>query len=573
MGNQFMTMRRITPLAAVVLAALVVRARAESARDELLRMVPDDVGFCLVLHDLRGHAAQLLESPFVQQFHKSPLGALLTNDRDWQKLNAGREQVEALLGVDWTKLRDDILGDAVVFAVRPGKQDEDQALILLRARDPQALAKLVERINAFQKAGGEVKAVEPRAHNGQRYLVRVDAKAMPFYALIGSVLAVSSNEALLREALGRRLLEAAAEPLLAERLRQLLGPDRQLASLWLNPRAFDTAVAAKTEQGSDGQKAVLQKFLSYWKALDGVALGVGVHDDAKITLALRAQTERLSPAARRFLAEASKPSELWRRFPDNALFAFAGRFDASAFEEMLGEFLTPQTRRTLHDTLDRFVGAPLDKDVIKDVLPYLGPDVGVCVTAPVEGAKSWVPHAVVAVRVRPGDKPPHVDQALFSALTALAQAAVIDHNGKHAERMSLKIDVQDKVEVRYLRGAARLPAGLQPAFALKDGYLLLASSPEAVRRFAATADVPADGAVPLLRMSLKDVRRYVQTHRKGLAAALAEQNNAKPEEIERQLDGLMLGLQLFDRLEISQRAGAGQTALTLRVQTALPLRK
>src|SRR5262249_27111912 len=156
---------------------------------------------------------------------------------------------------------------------------------------------------------------------------------------------------------------------------------------------------------------------------DGIAFGVGLQDDATLTLAVRARMEALSPRARRFLAEGSKPSELWQRFPDNALFACAGRFDVSAFEEVLGGFLTAQSRRALHAALDRFVGAALDKDVIKDVLPCLGPDVGLCVLAPPEGAKSWVPHAIFAARVRPGDKPPHVDQALFTALTALAQAA------------------------------------------------------------------------------------------------------------------------------------------------------
>ena len=571
-----MTVRRIAFLTLGILLALAVRARAESARDELLRMVPEDVGFCLVVEDLRGHAAQLLESPFVQQFKKSPMGALLSSDRDWQKLNAGREQIEALLEQEWAKLRDGIFGDAVVFAFRPGPPDkphEDQVLFLLWARDPQALEKLVERVNALQKAGGEVKAVEVRVEAGQRYYQRIGAKAAPFYALDGPVLAVSSDEAFVREALGSRLRGPAIEPLIGQRLRRLLGTEKHLARLWINPRAFDGAVAAKTEQGSDEQKAVLKNFLTYWKALDGVAIGMGMQDDLAFTLAARAQVDRLPPAARRFLAEAAKPSELWRRFPENALLACAGRFDVSALEESLGGFLTPQTRRALHDGLDRYLGAALDKDVIKDVLPCLGPDVGLCITAPDQAAKNWFPRAVWAVRVRPGDKPPHIDRALFSALTALAQAAVIDHNGKHAQRMSLKTDVQNQVEIKYLAGGSQFPPGLQPAFALKDGYLVLGTSPEALRRFESTEPMPKDGDLPLLRVSLKGWRSYVETHRQSLAAALAEQKKSSPAEVEKQLDSLLLGLRAFDRLEISQRAAEGQVALTLRVRTTLPLRK
>src|SRR5260370_39535468 len=87
----------ICALATLFLVA--VRGRAESARDELLRLVPDDVGFCLLLEDLRGHTARLLESPFVRQFEKSPMGGLLKTDPDWRKFTAGREHLEPRLGI------------------------------------------------------------------------------------------------------------------------------------------------------------------------------------------------------------------------------------------------------------------------------------------------------------------------------------------------------------------------------------------------------------------------------------------------------------------------------------------
>src|SRR5262249_19653253 len=191
--------------------------------------------------DVSRPAAGRPDSPSSRQFHEARMGALLTADRDWQMLNAGREKLEAVLGLDWTKLRDDVLGDAVVFAYRPSlpaAPPGDQILILLRARDQEALAKLVERINSFQKVSGEIEGVEPRGRGRQRYFQRVGAKAAPFYALLGPVLAVSSDEALLREVLDRRSREAASEPALARRFREMLGTERRLASLWVNPRAF-----------------------------------------------------------------------------------------------------------------------------------------------------------------------------------------------------------------------------------------------------------------------------------------------------------------------------------------------
>jgi hypothetical protein len=563
----------------LALMLLTAPVSAATPRDELLRFVPEDAGFCLVIDDLRGHWAQLLESPFGQQFRKSAIGAALANDSSWKKLTKQREHLERLLGVSWAKLRDDILGDAVVLAFSPGppdKPNQDQGLILVQSRDPEALAKLVDRVNKLQKQSGELKEVEAREHNGRRYYYRVEAKGANYYYLSGPILAVSSQETMLRRALDREgRAKADKEPPVAKELRLLLGKERRLASLWINPRAFDDAIAAKAKKAKDSEAAVLKHFLSYWKALDGVALAARISEDFEGTLAVRGKFARLPEGARRVLSEAAKPSELWRRFPDNALLAAAGCIHAAAFEQMLAGFLTPEARATLHEALDRNLGAVLDKDIVKEVLPNLGPDVGLCIMAPEPGAKTWVPQAVFAVRVRPGDKPPFVDKAVFSAVDAFAKLAVIEFNGKHKDqKMSLKTVMQDKVEVKYLQGDKRFPAGLQPAYALKDGYLVLASAPEAIRRFVVVSDAPSLGSeVPLVRVSLKELRRYVQEHKKPLTDFMADQNKSRPEEADKLLDGLLLGLQFFDRLELSQRCARGQVTLTLRVRTAQPLKK
>ena len=61
--------------------------RAASPRDELLRFVPDNVGFCFVMQDLRVHAAELADSPFVAQLRHSPLGAALQASKELGQLD------------------------------------------------------------------------------------------------------------------------------------------------------------------------------------------------------------------------------------------------------------------------------------------------------------------------------------------------------------------------------------------------------------------------------------------------------------------------------------------------------
>jgi hypothetical protein len=293
----------------------------------------------------------------------------------------------------------------------------------------------------------------------------------------------------------------------------------------------------------------------------------------RLTLSLWARTEALPEAARRLLTEAARPSALWDRFPDDAMLAVAGRADFRALLDVLGEFLTAEAREALHEALERNLGAPSGKDFLKEVLPAVGPDWGLCVTAPPSSEKGWFPRAVFAVGVRP--EPAGADQALLSAVNLYAQLAVIGHNRSHKDPIGLKAARLDGVEVKYLAGERAFPPGLQPAFALHGGHLLFASSPEVLKDFAAARPTPGrrpGGAVPLVRVSVREVCRFVKGRREPLLEVVASQNGMAKEEAERRLDRLLAALELIDRVEVGQTTEAGKLALTFRVQTVQPLK-
>jgi len=567
-------------LAVALLAPLSLRA---APADELLRLVPDDAGFCLVVRDLRGHSKALLGSPFAQRFRESAVGKSLLAQPEWKKLEAVEQQLQKHFGAGWERLRDDVLGDAVVLAYRPGppgKPEQEQDLVLVHARDPKLLADLVSRIHEAQKRSGELKGLEARTHKGQTYWQRTEAKKTNYAYLHGPLLAVSSQEEVLRRAIERHLEPGGQEPAAARQMRRL-GADKALATLWINPRPFEADIAAKAERAKGDEAAVLRNFVRWWKALDAVGLSLNVTDRLELTLTVLARPEQLSPAARRFLAEAGKPSELWQRFPDNALLAAAARIDAAALYELLGDFLTPDSRQSLRNALEQNFGAALGKkDVIRTVLPHLGPDVGLCVLAPPQDKASrerqppeaWFPHAVLACKVGPAGR---VDEATLSAAQFYAQLAVFAHNRHHDDAITIEKERQGDVEVRYLVNDRRFPPGFRPAFALQGGYLTLASSPEALRRFAALPSRPisSTGEVPLLRMSLKNLRQFLADRHDALAAAVAEQNKLPKEEAAKQLRRLAEALAPLDRLELACRSESGRASLALRVRTAWPLRK
>jgi hypothetical protein len=552
---------------------------AAAPRDELLRFVPEDVGFCLVVQDLRGHAAAFLNSPFVEQLRESALGESIRKAKEFGDLVEIDKQLKNRLGMTGAQLRDDIFGDAIVIAYRPGppgKPEEEQELILLRARTAKALADLIDAIHK------ESPAPDERAYAGTKYFRRVEGRKESFYLVRGPILVYSGQEDVLRRAIDCEAKAAPdAEPPVAKQLR-LLGVDRALMAVWINPRAFDAELESKLKQvgqESPAHLAALTTFSTYWKALDSVGVALALEKEFSLSVAVRARTDQLPASARRFLAEASKPSELWARFPDNALVAAAGRFDLGAFFEVVGEFLTKETRQKLRGQLTG-LGAALDLDFVKDVLPSIGPDWGFCLTAPAATDKSWVPSGVVAVRVSPGNKTAPLDRTLFSALKSFATVLVAAHNGANPDQpVNLKTVIQDKTEILYLSSsggfAAGLPPGFQPAFALQAGYLVLATSPDAVRRLAAPTSLAPDPAAefPLLRVSLKDWRTYLREKREPLAAALAAKNQLGLEEARQSLDRVIAGLQFVDLVEIGQRTTKGQVTLTLHLRTNQPLRK
>src|SRR5581483_1560300 len=136
--------------------------------------------------------------------------------------------------------------------------------------------------------------------------------------------------------------------------------------------------------------------------------------DVELAITFLAREGELPAAARKFFAGDSQVSELWRRFPANALFAIAGRVDTVALTELVGDFVPEDARRDLRQAANQGAGAVLGLDLARDVLPNLGPDWGICIAPPDKDDKNWIPPILAALRVRPGEGKPPIDSLLFN---------------------------------------------------------------------------------------------------------------------------------------------------------------
>ncbi|HEV3203648.1 MAG TPA: hypothetical protein VGY77_04665 [Gemmataceae bacterium] len=557
---------------------LVGPAFALSPRDELLRLVSDDVGFCFIVQDLGNQSESFLNSPFIEQFNSSALGLAVRAAPETRKLMETATYFQKQLQIDWVGLRKDILGDAVVLAYWPGpsgKPDAEQGLALIRARDSQVLATMMDRLNEVQKQAGT--PTMPRKHNGTDYICWGESKGALCYYRNGPVLAVSHSESALHRVIDLdRQASSKEEPRLTKQMKQL-GVDKTLAALLVNPRVFDPEMERKAALARGPESFVLKTLVNYWKALDGIALYGRIRKtDLELGMVIQAGTDRVPGPMRKMFIKDLQASELWRYFPENALLAVAGRVDSLALTEFVSGFIPEEGRKAIRETVDRAAGAAFDKDVV-DILPYIGPDWGLCILAPAPAETTVFPHLIAALRILPGEKNNPMDQIALNALNAFSLVAVFSYNSNHQDQLSLKTLDRDNVKIKYFTNEKLFPPGIQPAYAWKDGFLIVASSPSAIQSFHAspstteTAGSPSE--IPVLRLSVREWRRFLKVHSDGLASFIAEKDQITKEDAVRRLKDLITGFELLDRVEIGQRSSPDQFTMVLRLRPAKPLQK
>jgi hypothetical protein len=164
-------------LAFLAWPAIVLAAEPKRPTSELLELVPVDASVVLAVDDLRGQTHELLASPLVEEFLKLPAVKAWFRSEKYGELERARERIEAVLKVSLAEVRDRVLGDAVVFALRlPAEEPLDpsraRGLLLLKAAEPRLLAGLIEIANSMQTQNGEISEVVERVAGDTRYFVR-----------------------------------------------------------------------------------------------------------------------------------------------------------------------------------------------------------------------------------------------------------------------------------------------------------------------------------------------------------------------------------------------------------------
>jgi hypothetical protein len=362
---------------------------------------------------------------------------------------------------------------------------------------------------------------------------------------------------MLKEAIERDVGKAAEASPWPDRFHRA-GSEKALLTLGINPRAFDPF-----PKPAKGDKA--SGFAGLWRALDGIFLTLGTDPGIELRLALQGRPDDMPVWARNLFTETPPPSVLWRRFPQPAVFTFAARTDFANLVTQALAALPEADRKKLTEGLQTQLDLITRLDFFKDILPNLGPDWGLCVLPPKDSGS--VPQVIAALAVKPGTGPEPVDETLFKGTQLLAGLAVAEYNRNNPAN-PIRVDTikQGKVIVKALTQDKLFPAGFRPCVAVKDGFLLFASSPEAIARFGAhEAPAVADGETPLLRLSPPELVQVLKARRTQVLADLRQKKQLSAADAERTLDGLLELLDLFESVTVSQRSEPGQASWAVRV--------
>jgi hypothetical protein len=559
-------------LSAAVVLPFALPARA-APRDEALRLAPADVALVAVAQNLRDHAKNLSQSPFAGWFPTSALGKQLLGGDGFKRLTDGATPIFNTLGITPSDLLTDVIGDAVVFAYSPGGPGDpkgERSVILVRPRKPDTLAGVIEKLNKAQTDAKELKAVVEHKHAGAAYFERQKSEgASEFYAFADGVFVFSQSEAEVKAALDRAASAPKDKPPeLVARLTKLGAADAALVLL-VNPRALDAELAAKLKGANANERPFLTKFAQVWAATEAAAVYLTLDTGLELGVSLRFNADKLPAGAKGWLVGPRAPSAVWGAIPADALLAVAGRVKPTDLLDLLGALNAGEGKPSPREVIEQTLGPIVGKDKLPAVLDALGPDWGAWV---VPGAKGdAVPAVVAAVKVQ-GANAADAAKSLTQALEYGFQVARIAYNAKHQDQIELKEEKDGDAVIKSLTGDG-FPAGFRPCFALKGGYLLLSTSPDALKAFKPPAGEPkAGGDVPLARFSGTATRAYLTANAAPLAKFLATAGAGAEKELAEQLAGLAAVLEPLDTVELLARGDDAGAKLMLRVKTAKPLK-
>ena len=517
------------PIVLVILAVTAgVLVRGAAAQQpgrgtrELLKLIPPDSGVVLAVDDLRGQARELFSSKLAAEFQELPAVKAWFASEKYEQLETARDQIEGMLQAKLTDIRDQVLGDAVVFAVRlptpgAGPIDSSQAsgLLVLKARDPALLKKLIDLINTIQQNNGELASIDDHKQGKTSYFVRkfppgADRKADAYVNFPDGTFAISNSEEVIRQLIDRKAREGAtdAAPGVAGKFDALACrlPERALARLFVDARFAENLLEKAPGDRSRG-RALLERYVAAHEFAGAALVVCEEHPALKIAEVF--QPDRFREFLGSWKLRALPTAQELDRLPATTLLVGSLRMDFQWLLQTVRGALSDREKKIAANVEAVAQGLLLGQDLQTRILPVLGPRVIILADAPADlepkteasppTAGKWPFPTVIALEfgsraeTKPSagsNAPPRatVADALDNALNTLLALITLDQKKKQGDARIVSREVAG-VTVKTLEPP------IQFAYAVdRPGHrLVLGTSAAVVARYLAAGAGPASG--------------------------------------------------------------------------------
>ncbi len=583
-------------LSVVVIAAGLVFAGWQAICDarDLFQLVDQDAVACLHVRQLDAQWQRLRNSEFGDRLQRASFFRDWVQSPDYKQLELVRVAVEAASGKSLEQSRRELFGQDVVLAWyhTPGTKADlaRNSVLLIEVESPAAAKSALATWNVLER-----QQTETRKFQDTTYTHSVKANAGEnvrgfFYAIFDNVLVLSTREDRIQRTI--ELADAATDSSAAtdDASSQAAGhPDclaayapfakafarrseMEIGAAYVNPR-FLVSELGRANKDFSAIEATLAR--CQW-----LTLSLAFDDSVKLDVIADYDSQGTPDWWQQWLqvTETARPSG--RPLPRNALFAMSGQVASPSISAMILNALQARTNLPKDLVQARRVaqGLLLGLDPVADVLPAVGPSWVFSVQSRDPKVSTSFPvDAVFAIEVKSGggelsasndEETVSPEAALENSLRSGLEVLAAVHN-VHATGQKVSIVKQRKVDGATIHFADPV-AFFQPAFAIADGYLVLATTPDLCESFLKTAAATDNETLPVFGNLQNVVASSVAT-RKMLASQKdwfirqAQRDKVPEADAMKRLEQLDQFLALLDRAWMT----ANVDATTLRISAGI----
>lgn len=567
---------RLVGLLSIVAMGLSL-ANPVRADDALLRLVPADAGLIFTIDGFRDRSRAILETEIAREFRRLPAFSAWLDSPKVRDFDASRERIEDFLQASFREIGDEIFGDAVALAlVVPTNSPADaRGLLVLRARDPKLLNRLIDRINAEQKNNGELAAISEHGREGSTYFTREfhEHSGRPnesFVTFPDGTFALSNADRLIEWVIDRKVApegDSAADLAGFQKVSARL-PKSAAARLFLNADLARRVAAALPSDNSPGSKRALEVIQNHAGALQyaGAALTV---DDSAITIQ---SAQAFEPGKLRQLAgwwtsttspERAGPGPRLDSVPSSALALASINIDVASFYRSLAG-LVPERDRPKLEKLETIIGGLLlGLDLRTRVLPALGPRIIACLDAPADDPAETPPGGsplplVIATEIRePAGASPSTAEALDNALRVFLTALSLDESrvppgGRVVSKNGVTaLSVPFPFAFAVDRPGRRLAIGSSAAALAR--YLEADVAPDAGSRFRKLREAAFPKYGSFVCFDLAAISDLAARNKDKLIAFAAKRRDRPTQDVAKDIDQALALVRLFDAAFLAGR--------------------